>query len=152
MKKILDENGKVVYYIYCAKQKWRNWQTRRLQVPVVAISCGFKSHLLHNKKETLSKGFLFVMQMAEMIFQNALARQGTDLLPGCIWPQKRERDRPPGQRAPGAAVQRSPARLRTRPQEENECQDSFNIRRFTSFCSVFGAISSASASPFTIRT
>ncbi len=28
-------------------QKWRNWQTRRLQVPVVAISCGFKSHLLH---------------------------------------------------------------------------------------------------------
>ena len=30
-------------------QKWRNWQTRRLQVPVVAISCGFKSHLLHYK-------------------------------------------------------------------------------------------------------
>ena len=28
-------------------QEWRNWQTRRLQVPVVAISCGFKSHLLH---------------------------------------------------------------------------------------------------------
>ena len=28
-------------------RKWRNWQTRRLQVPVVAISCGFKSHLLH---------------------------------------------------------------------------------------------------------
>ena len=28
-------------------QEWRNWQTRRLQVPVVAISCGFKSHFLH---------------------------------------------------------------------------------------------------------
>ena len=28
-------------------QKWRNWQTRRLQVPVAAMSCGFKSHLLH---------------------------------------------------------------------------------------------------------
>ena len=28
-------------------RKWRNWQTRRLQVPVVAIPCGFKSHLLH---------------------------------------------------------------------------------------------------------
>ena len=28
-------------------QEWRNWQTRRLQVPVVARSCGFKSHLLH---------------------------------------------------------------------------------------------------------
>ena len=24
------------------------WQTRWLQVPVVAISCGFKSHLLHD--------------------------------------------------------------------------------------------------------
>ena len=29
-------------------QEWRNWQTRRLQVPVVAISCGFKSHFLHS--------------------------------------------------------------------------------------------------------
>ena len=28
-------------------RKWRNWQTRRLQVPVVAIPCGFKSHLPH---------------------------------------------------------------------------------------------------------
>ena len=30
-------------------QEWRNWQTRRLQVPVVAISCGFKSRFLHFK-------------------------------------------------------------------------------------------------------
>ena len=29
-------------------QEWRNWQTRRLQVPVVARSCGFKSHFLHS--------------------------------------------------------------------------------------------------------
>ena len=28
-------------------QEWWNRQTRRLQVPVVAIPCGFKSHLLH---------------------------------------------------------------------------------------------------------
>ena len=28
-------------------QEWRNWQTRRLQVPVVAILCGFKSRFLH---------------------------------------------------------------------------------------------------------
>lgn len=28
-------------------RRWRNWQTRRLQVPVVAISCGFKSHPPH---------------------------------------------------------------------------------------------------------
>ena len=47
-----------VLYLMCSArasntQKWRNWQTRRLQVPVVAISCGFKSHLLHyNAKQT----------------------------------------------------------------------------------------------------
>ena len=34
-------------------QKWRNWQTRRLQVPVVARSCGFKSHLPHSDLELL---------------------------------------------------------------------------------------------------
>ena len=28
-------------------QKWRNWQTRTVQVRVVAIPCGFDSHLLH---------------------------------------------------------------------------------------------------------
>ena len=33
-------------------QEWRNWQTRRLQVPVVAISCGFKSHFLHFIRKT----------------------------------------------------------------------------------------------------
>ena len=27
-------------------QKWRNWQTRTVQVRMVAILCGFKSHLL----------------------------------------------------------------------------------------------------------
>ena len=34
-------------------QEWRNWQTRRLQVPVVAISCGFKSRFLHGKSQAL---------------------------------------------------------------------------------------------------
>ncbi len=34
-------------FIIKVVQEWRNWQTRRLQVPVVARSCGFKSHLLH---------------------------------------------------------------------------------------------------------
>ena len=43
-------------------QEWRNWQTRRLQVPVVARSCGFKSHLLHsffalNPKYTVKRWF-----------------------------------------------------------------------------------------------
>ena len=33
-------------------QKWRNWQTRTVQVRVVAIPCGFDSHLLQEKKES----------------------------------------------------------------------------------------------------
>ena len=41
-------------------QKWRNWQTRRLQVPVVAIQCGFKSHLLHEQKDQLERVGLFL--------------------------------------------------------------------------------------------
>ena len=31
-------------------QKWRNWQTRTVQVRVVAIPCGFDSHLLHEAR------------------------------------------------------------------------------------------------------
>ena len=34
-------------------QKWRNWQTRTVQVRVVAIPCGFDSHLLHEKLKSL---------------------------------------------------------------------------------------------------
>ena len=41
-------------------QKWRNWQTRRLQVPVVAIPCGFKSRLPHS--------FLFVTIQSQADF------------------------------------------------------------------------------------
>ena len=44
----LDRFAIILYNSICS-QKWRNWQTRRLQVPVVAISCGFKSHLLHSQ-------------------------------------------------------------------------------------------------------
>ena len=33
------------------------WQTRRLQVPVVARLCGFKSHLLHEGLRELSETF-----------------------------------------------------------------------------------------------
>ena len=56
-KKSLDLFSKSRYNIDCS-QKWRNWQTRRLQVPVVAISCGFKSHLLHRKSLDHIKAFL----------------------------------------------------------------------------------------------
>ena len=35
---------------YCCKVsgEWRNWQTRRLQVPVFERMCGFKSRLAHH--------------------------------------------------------------------------------------------------------
>ena len=40
-------------YNSICSQEWWNRQTRRLQVPVVAIPCGFKSHLLH-RRNTIS--------------------------------------------------------------------------------------------------
>ena len=40
-------------YNSICSQEWWNRQTRRLQVPVVAIPCGFKSHLLH-RRDTIS--------------------------------------------------------------------------------------------------
>lgn len=61
MKKLklgIDRSPKRRYNTSCA-QEWRNWQTRRLQVPVVAISCGFKSHLLHTRpQQNLLRFFL----------------------------------------------------------------------------------------------
>ena len=47
LKKMIDRIIKVVYNSLCV-QEWRNWQTRRLQVPVAAMSCGFKSHFLQS--------------------------------------------------------------------------------------------------------
>ena len=39
-------------------QMWRNWQTRWIQVPVKAISYGFKSlHLHQNRKEGFIPSF-----------------------------------------------------------------------------------------------
>ena len=49
LKFALDTANKKRYDNGCV-QEWRNWQTRRLQVPVAAMSCGFKSHLLHSLK------------------------------------------------------------------------------------------------------
>ena len=44
-------------------QKWRNWQTRTVQVRMVAILCGFKSHLLHVKREVEQSTSLFYFYM-----------------------------------------------------------------------------------------
>ena len=48
-KKWLTYQGKqyIILTFVVNMRKWRNWQTRRLQVPVVAIPCGFKSRLPH---------------------------------------------------------------------------------------------------------
>ena len=42
---------------------WRNWQTRWIQVPVIAISCGFKSHHPHQKTENSAAVLRFFLQM-----------------------------------------------------------------------------------------
>ncbi len=39
-------------------QKWRNWQTRTVQVRVVAIPCGFDSHLLHGSEGRVPHFFI----------------------------------------------------------------------------------------------
>ena len=59
-KKWLTYQGKqyIILTFVVNMRKWRNWQTRRLQVPVVAISCGFKSHLLHRESLDCIKAFL----------------------------------------------------------------------------------------------
>ena len=38
-------------------REWWNWQTRWLQVPVFARTCGFKSRLAHQKNSGVNRGF-----------------------------------------------------------------------------------------------
>ena len=40
-------------------QKWRNWQTRTVQVRVVVIPCGFDSHLLQAESRNFHDGDSF---------------------------------------------------------------------------------------------
>ena len=40
-------------------RRWRNWQTRWIQVPVVAILCGFKSHPPHQKSRMHQRSGFF---------------------------------------------------------------------------------------------
>ena len=61
----VDIRGQKRYYTSCV-QEWRNWQTRRLQVPVAAMSCGFKSHLLHHEK----LGFIGLFYVLRLIFSS----------------------------------------------------------------------------------
>ena len=49
-------------------QKWRNWQTRTVQVRMVAILCGFKSHLLHDEERLRNQLLFFVSVACPVIF------------------------------------------------------------------------------------
>ena len=40
--------------------KWWNWQTRRTQNPMFARTCGFKSHLRHQQKESVALFYFFL--------------------------------------------------------------------------------------------
>ncbi len=68
-------------------QEWRNWQTRRLQVPVVARSCGFKSHLLHffivQKDSRVLKTLDFTGFLALSFFMQT-GKSANFLLPFCF--------------------------------------------------------------------
>ena len=62
-------------------QKWRNWQTRTVQVRMVAILCGFKSHLLHVKREVELSTSLFYFYMNlfyYFAFLNSFHQYNTD--------------------------------------------------------------------------
>ena len=56
---------------------WRNWQTRWIQVPVRAISCGFKSHRPHQGSAVgrLLSFFSFLQKLSlikRVFFPNAV--------------------------------------------------------------------------------
>ena len=63
-------------------RKWRNWQTRRLQVPVVAIPCGFKSRLPHSSfcKVRVTYNFIFFLnaEVAELADAQASGACGSN--------------------------------------------------------------------------
>ena len=68
-------------------RKWRNWQTRRLQMPVVAIPCGFKSRLPHSSfcKVRVTYNFIFFLnaEVAELADAQASGACGSNT----VWVQ-----------------------------------------------------------------
>ena len=62
-------------------QKWRNWQTRTVQVRVVAIPCGFDSHLLHQwkRRAKVLRFFCFIgsytAKVSELTFFHMFSRK-----------------------------------------------------------------------------
>ncbi len=63
--------------LFSSKPKWRNWQTRRIQNPVRATSCGFKSHLRYLLSDKdLGPVFLssFSLARSGLIFESVADR------------------------------------------------------------------------------
>ena len=91
-KKVLDNFDLPWYYITCelrsslvtSGRKWRNWQTRRLQVLWSLRSCGFKSHLPHKKISEQSEIFFFSLRARIQYFsgfQDRIRRNASGKIP-----------------------------------------------------------------------
>ena len=62
-------------------QKWRNWQTRTVQVRVVAIPWGFDSLLLHDRREKAENK---VMSSLLFLFHRKLRPEKQNALRRCV--------------------------------------------------------------------
>ena len=51
----LTNQQKHIIINFVGSQKWRNWQTRTVQVRVVVIPCGFDSHLLQAEEKLFDR-------------------------------------------------------------------------------------------------
>ena len=64
-------------------RKCRNWQTSKTKDLVVAIPCGFKSHLPHENREEVRRGslafFLFTKRFISVIINNKYNEPGSIL-------------------------------------------------------------------------
>ena len=133
-KIFVDIWSKKRYNSFCQidMQKWRNWQTRRLQVPVAAMSCGFKSHLLHLQSRKIGirfSGSYFFLH--PFYFTAASASRNCRFHLQC--------------RNFSRQLIQTPFPAKNRYWQETYSRTS----RFTSSFPVFADTSSASASPFT---
>ena len=62
---------------------WRNRQTRWIQVPVSAMTCGFKSHHLHQEKAETLLGFGFFLY--DDVELKALKKRGPQKIQKIFW-------------------------------------------------------------------
>ena len=73
LKKGIDIFPARWYYHFCVMRKCRNWQTSKTKDLVIAISCGFKSHLPHWKTSVFTGVFIFVLHIMLHFCETTLA-------------------------------------------------------------------------------